>query len=117
MSYVLMFPAFAVLRRRFPDAARPFTLPFGKAGLLVAAVVTTAWVALGTWIAVFPGTVDHALGQSYDFAGTWSMSRGRFELFTLGTLLVIATLGVVGYALSAATRGAAAETISTPDLA
>jgi hypothetical protein len=48
-----------------------------------------AWVALGSWVAVFPGTLDRSFGLSYDFQEVWGVSAGEFELFTLGTLAAL----------------------------
>ena len=35
---------------------------------------------------------------SYDFNGTWGVSRRTFEALTLGTLAVIVLVAIVGYA-------------------
>ena len=70
----------------------------------IAAFLTTAWVALGTWVAVFPGTIERWADIPYDFHDTWGLSRPRFEAFTLGTLAVITLIGVIGYALGAPVR-------------
>jgi hypothetical protein len=79
-------------------------VPFGDAGLWIAGVLTTFWVALGSWVAVFPGTLEKLLGIDYDFEGSWGVSRGTYEALTLGTLAVILAFAVIGYALSRSVR-------------
>jgi Amino acid transporters len=97
LSYLVIFPAVVRLRRRYPAVPRPYRIPGGSAGLWVCAVVIYAWVALGSWVSVFPGTIEPVLGIKYDFGGTWGVSRTTFEVFTLGTLLVIAAFCAAGY--------------------
>lgn len=97
LSYLVIFPAVVRLRRRYPAVPRPYRIPGGSAGLWVCAVVIYAWVALGSWVSVFPGTIEPVLGIKYDFGGTWGVSRTTFEVFTLGTLRVIAAFCAAGY--------------------
>ncbi len=61
-------------------------------------------MALGSWVAVFPGTLEGLLGVDYDFFGTWGVSQGTYEALTLGTLAVIFAIAVIGYALAAPVR-------------
>ena len=104
LSYLIIFPTVIVLRRKYPDVARPFRIPGGTAGLWICTVVIYLWVLLGSWVAVFPGTLEGLLGVKYDFADIWGVDRGVFELFTVGTLIVITVLAVVAY-LVERTRG------------
>jgi amino acid transporter len=104
ISYLWVFPAAIVLRRKYPDVHRPYRVPFGEVGVWIAASVCTAWVVLGVWVAIFPGTIEKWVGIDYDFKDEWGLSRARFEAFTLGTLGVITLLAVVGYVLGAPVR-------------
>jgi amino acid transporter len=104
ISYLWIFPAAVKLRFSHPHVHRPYRVPFGDAGLWIAGVLTTFWVALGSWVAVFPGTLEKLLGIDYDFKGTWGVSRGTYEALTLGTLAVILAFAVIGYALSRSVR-------------
>ena len=70
----------------------------------IAGGLTTFWVALGSWVAVFPGTLEKLFGISYDFHGTWGVNRATFEVLTLGTLAVILLIALIGYALSRSVR-------------
>ncbi|GAA4477816.1 APC family permease [Microbacterium panaciterrae] len=97
LSYLLIFPTVIVLRRKYPDVPRPFRVPGGRIGLWICTVVIYAWVVLGSWVAVFPGTLEAVFGIKYDFADVWGVDRGTFETFTIGTLVVIAVLALVGY--------------------
>jgi len=97
LSYLVIFPTIVRLRRRYPTLPRPYRIPGGRAGLWVCAVLIYAWVLLGSWLSVFPGTIEPVLGIKYDFAGTWGVSRLTFEAFTLGTLLAIVVFCTLGY--------------------
>ena len=86
LSYVVAIPAAVRLRTRFPEVTRPFRVPTGNTGFRILGGLCFAWVALGSWVAVFPGTLERLFGLDYDFQETWGVSQATFELFTLGTL-------------------------------
>jgi glutamate:GABA antiporter len=111
MSYLIIYPAAWVLRRKAPDVARPFRVPFGDRGMAVATVLATFFALLGTWVALFPGVLEKLFGLSYDFTGTWGVSRGRFEALTLGTVAVIMLLTLVGLWLGSLERRRAAGAV------
>ena len=92
------------LRHTHPHVPRPYRVPFGSAGLWIAGVLCTFWVALGSWVAVFPGTLEKLFGLSYDFHGTWGVSRTTFEVLTLATLAVVFAIAIVGYWLARPVR-------------
>jgi amino acid transporter len=105
LSYLLLFPAVIKLRYSHPHVARPYRLPFGMAGVWVAGVLCTAWMLLGSWVAVFPGTIDeYIFGLDYSVPDNYGVSRARFEVFTLGTLGVVIVFAVVGYILGKPVR-------------
>jgi amino acid transporter len=104
ISYLWIFPAAAVLRRKYPEVHRPYRVPFGDAGIWIGSLAITTWVALGTWVSVFPGRIERWTGIAYDFKGTWGVSFAKFEALTLGTLGVILLLAIAGYALGAPVR-------------
>ena len=60
-------------------------------------MLTTFWILLGSWVAVFPDTLERLFGVGYDFKDSWSVSQATFEVLTLGTLVVIVAFGLVGY--------------------
>lgn len=99
MSYIIIYPAAIVLRRKYPGVSRPFVVPGGQRGLLLATVLATFFAVLGSWVALFPGTLEPIFGVSYSFVQTWGVSRVHFEVLTLGTVAVIIVLTFVGLAL------------------
>jgi amino acid transporter len=109
ISYLWIFPAAVKLRYSHGHIQRPYRVPGGKAGMLAAGIVTTFWVALGSWVAVFPGTLESLFGIDYAFKDEWGVTRGTYEALTLGTLGVVVLIAVVGYALSGSVRSQHAE--------
>jgi amino acid transporter len=104
LSYLVIYPSALRLRRLYPDVHRPFVVPGGGAGLWACTVLSTGFIALGSWVAVFPGTLENLLGVSYDFEDTWGVSRAHFEALTIGTLAVIVAISVTGLVLGARER-------------
>jgi amino acid transporter len=109
LSYLLIFPAFIMLRRKHPDVARPFRVPGGEAGAWIVCILCTGWALLGSWVAVFPDTLEHVFGAQYNFHDSWSVSQLRFEVFTLGTLAVVIGIAIIGYVLGAPVRARQVE--------
>jgi amino acid transporter len=108
LSYLLIFPAAIKLRMSHGHVPRPYRL--GKTGngiMWVCTVLCTAWMVLGSWVAIFPGTLERITGHSYSIQDSYGVSRLRFEVFTLGTLAVILVVGLIGYALAADVRAKA----------
>ncbi|UQA90987.1 APC family permease [Streptomyces halobius] len=97
LSYLAIVPALLALRVRRPEIHRPYHVPFGTRGFAVATVLVYAWVLLGSWVALFPGTLEPLFGITYDFREIWGVSRMSFEVFTLGTVLLLLAVGVAGY--------------------
>ncbi|MGZ4338304.1 MAG: APC family permease [Gaiellaceae bacterium] len=104
ISYLWIFPCAAVLRHKYPDVRRPYRVPFGMVGIWFASLLITAWVALGTWVAIFPGTIEKWAGISYDFHEAWGVGRVKYEALTLGTLAVVLVIALGGYALGKPVR-------------
>jgi amino acid transporter len=107
ISYLWIFPAALKLRYNHGHVHRPYRVPWGSTGMWVSSILITAGVALGSWVAVFPGTLEKLFGLSYDFYGTWGVHRGTFEALTLGCLAVILLIAIVGYATGRAVRESA----------
>jgi amino acid transporter len=105
LSYLFIYPSALRLRSRYPDVHRPFVVPGGTAGLWTCGILATGCIALGSWVAVFPGTLEDLFGVDYDFVDTWGVSRGHFEALTLGTLAVIGLITAAGLVLGARERG------------
>ena len=104
LSYLWIFPAALKLRYSHPGVHRPYVHPFGMPGIWISTILTTFWIALGSFEAVFPDTLERLFGVSYGFKGSWGVGQGEFEALTLGTLAVIVALGLIGYVLGAGVR-------------
>ena len=89
LSYLLIFPAALKLRYSHPHIERPYRVPGGMAGMWIMVLLTTGWMVLGSWVALFPGTLDRLFGNSYSIQDSYGVTRIRFEAFTLGTLAVV----------------------------
>jgi uncharacterized BrkB/YihY/UPF0761 family membrane protein len=79
-------------------------------GIWISTILVTGWIALGSWVAVFPDSLEKLFGVGYGFKDTWGVDRATFEYLTLGTLLVIVAIGVIGYWLGAGVRAQSATT-------
>lgn len=97
LSYLLIVPAAVKLRYKHPDVERPFKVPGSNGFFAFLGVLCFLWILLGSWVAVFPGTLEPLFGLEYDFFGEWKVSRAAFESLTLGTLGVLVVLALVGY--------------------
>jgi glutamate:GABA antiporter len=109
ISYLWVFPAAVKLRFSHPHVYRPYRVPGGNLGMWVVGILTTFWVALGSFVAVFPGVLEELFGLSYDFKDEWGVSRGTYEALTLGTLAVVLAIAVIGYALGRSVREQVAD--------
>lgn len=98
ISYVIIVPAVITLRLRHDDVHRPYRVPGGRTGFLVLAGLVMAFVTLGSWVAVFPGTIEALFGLDYPFPEIWGVSQLNFEAFTIGTLVVVIALALLGFA-------------------
>jgi amino acid transporter len=103
MSYVWIFPAAWKLRHTHPNVNRPYRVP-GKYGMSISALVITIWVALGSFVAIFPGVLEKVVGVKYNFFDNWGVSRSRYEFYTFATLAVIVAFAIVGYLAGANVR-------------
>ncbi|WP_455361362.1 APC family permease [Streptomyces sp. SYSU K21746] len=102
LSYLVIVPALLALHLRHGEVLRPYRVPFGTTGFRICAALVFGWILLGSWTALFPGTLEPLLGVPYDFHDTWGVSRTAFEAFTLGTVVLLLAVGVLGRALGAA---------------
>jgi amino acid transporter len=97
ISYLWIFPAVLVLRYKRPNVPRPFIHPWGMAGIWISTILTTGWILLGSWVAVFPDTLERLFNVGYKFKDSWGVSQWEFEGLTLGTLAIIVAVGLIGY--------------------
>jgi amino acid transporter len=105
LAYLWIFTASLKLRYVFPDLHRPYRVPGkGNSGIWIATLVVMFWTVLGSWVALFPGTLEKLFGVSYGFRDTWGVSRLRFEGLTLGTLAIMFLIAILGYAAGSGVR-------------
>jgi amino acid transporter len=106
LSYVFIFPALVILRRKYPNAARPYRVPGGLAGAWAAVIISELFVIVTVITLVWPGALNALFGQSYSVQASWGVSRVFFESVTLGSLAIMVALGLVFWALGERKRRA-----------
>ena len=104
VSYLGIFPALPVLRRKAPDVHRPYKAPFP----LAISIVLTALILFATIQLVAPGAGDHWFGSAYAPTGWTHGERVKYFLTEAVPLAAFILLGVLFWALGKPTRDAAA---------
>jgi glutamate:GABA antiporter len=99
-----VFPALVVLRRKYPDAPRPYLVPGGMAGAWIAAGITELFVLVTAVTLLWPGAINALLGESYSVNRNWGVSRAFFESVTLGVFAAMIVLGLLFWAVGTANR-------------
>jgi len=101
LAYLLIFPAFLVLRLREPGLDRPFRVPGGTGIAWLVASLATGWSALAAICLLWPGlgTADPDAALPAGFAS----QRGQFELLIL-TPIAAVVAAVTVYHLAARRR-------------
>jgi amino acid transporter len=99
LSYIFIFPALLVLRKRHPDVTRPYRVPGGPAGAWICTILIELVTVLTGITLLWPGLIDRLLGQHYSIVDSFGVSRGFFESVTLGTFAVILLVSVAFWAI------------------
>ena len=90
VNYLAIFPAFWVLRNKYPDSHRPYRVPAHR----TVSIWLTVVVAFGISQLLAPGFGDSWFGDAYRPAG-WVADQGRpYYLIQLLVLLVILFIAV-----------------------
>ena len=90
VNYLAIFPAFWVLRNKYPDTTRPYRVPAHR----TVSIWLTFVVAFGIVQLLAPGFGDKWFGDEYRPAG-WVADQGRpYYLTGLAVLLVVALIAV-----------------------
>jgi len=79
IPYLLMFPALLVLRRKFPDQPRPYTVPGGAAGAWIATILCETGIVLTLFLFFY-----------FPVEGT---SKGAFWAITGGGTIISLLIG------------------------
>ena len=95
LSYFFIFPSLLVLRRRYPDAERPYRVPGGRAGAWIAVILTELFVVVTALTLLWPGAINTLFGRPYSVKASWGVSRTFFEAVTLGSFAAMIVLGLV----------------------
>jgi len=114
LSYMFVFPALVILRRRHPETERPYRVPGGKVGAWATVITTEAFVVVTVVTLVWPGALNALLGQPYSIKSAKGVSRASFEQVTLGSLAVMIALGLVFWAMGERKRRTGLVGIATP---
>jgi glutamate:GABA antiporter len=101
VSYIGIFPALAILRRRLPDLDRPYRAP----APLFLSILLTALIVFSVIQILMPGLGDVWFGSAYAISG-WT--KWGYFWTNLIPLLVFICIGVVFWALGSNTRRAVA---------
>ena len=89
-TYLFVFPAFWVLRNKYPDTTRPYRVPAHR----TVSIWLTFVVAFGITQLLAPGFGDTWFGDAYRPAG-WVADQGRpYYLIQLLALLVVLLIAV-----------------------
>ncbi len=109
VSYLGIFPALVVLRRKLPAVDRPYRAPYAM-GL---SILLTLLILFSVVQIFFPGAGDHWFGADYR-PSEWKASEKWSYLATeMVPLLVFIAMGVVFWASGRSTREALAEGVGT----
>jgi amino acid transporter len=103
--YLMLIAAIVRLRYTQPDVRRPYVVPGGKAGLWICAILAEFFCILTVVTLLWPGLVNNILGQSYSIVDNWGLSRARFEVYSLGSFVVMLLIGVVFWAIGRSQAG------------
>jgi glutamate:GABA antiporter len=115
LSYFFIFPALTVLRRKYPDAERPYRVPGGPVGAWAAVIITEAFVVVTVVTLVWPGAINSWFGEQYSVESSWGVSRAFFEWVTLGSLVVMIALGLVFWGIGERARKRGITGIALPE--
>ena len=102
ISYLAIFPALYLLRKKLPHVHRPYHVPWGDRGAFVISALTFFWSFLATAALLWPG-----LGQSHpdqSLPSGFEGQRWQYEASQFIPLLAFIGLGVLFYVLGTPTR-------------
>ncbi|MFZ2015560.1 MAG: APC family permease [Nocardioides sp.] len=106
LAYLLIYPAFLMLRRRAPDLERPFLVPGGQAVAWILTLLASGWSLLVAICLLWPGfgTADPDAHLPSGFEGR----RLEFEVLTLLPLLLV-VVAAASYVVTHPAREPAAQ--------
>jgi amino acid transporter len=99
-SYLAVFPALWVLRRRYPKAPRPYRIPGGMLGVAIVVILTEGYALLATIFSLWPNICSVSDGSCFGASAMGQVSnldRLPYELTVLITVGIIVGVGVWFY--------------------
>ena len=100
ISYIGIFPALAVLRRRLPNVARPYKAPVP----VLISILLTALVVFSVIQLLMPGLGDAWFGDAYRPSAWGADEKWKYLATDVVPLALFVLAGVVFWALGAKTR-------------
>ncbi|HBE29472.1 MAG TPA: hypothetical protein DDW25_11345 [Ktedonobacter sp.] len=86
LSYLFIFPAYLILRYKYPDIRRPYRVPGGMVGAWIVTLLPLAYAAIASYFILWPTD-----------ANVSSVGRLTYELTQFVPLGIIALLTIVFY--------------------
>ena len=97
-SYVLVFPALVVLRRKYPNVRRPYKIGGGVIGAWVTMLLCEAYVVGATVFSLWPNLFTDKVTGAVSVGGV-SIDRGQYELTVFGATAIMLVIAVIFYAM------------------
>jgi amino acid transporter len=114
VGYFFIFPALVVLRRKYPNAQRPYRVPGGTVGAWAIVIITELFVIITAITLLWPGAINSLFGQSFSIESAEGTSRPFFEWTTLGSMAAMIVLGLVFWLIGERNRKAGLTGIAIP---
>jgi len=86
LSYLFIFPAYLILRYKYPDVRRPYRVPGGMVGAWIVALLPFAYAAVGSYFILLPATISVS-----------GINRTAYIVTQFAALAVIFLLAIVFY--------------------
>ena len=86
LSYLFIFPAYLILRYKYPDIRRPYRVPGGMVGAWIVTLLPLTYAAIASYFILWPTD-----------ANVSSVGRLTYELTQFVPLGIIALLTIVFY--------------------
>ncbi len=86
LSYLFIFPAYLILRYKYPNVHRPYTVPGGIVGAWIVTLFPFAFAAIGSYFILIPATISVS-----------GIDRTTYIVTQFAALAVIVLLAVVFY--------------------
>jgi amino acid transporter len=106
LSYLCIFPALYLLRKKHPHVPRPYRVPGGDRVALLISGLTFFWAALASISLLWPGFLTSTKLSEWDagLPAGFEGQRTAYEVSQLVPLALFLAIGVLFYALGAPTR-------------